>query len=350
MGRFAGRHIGALSLGVLALAGCGGGDGKVVAQPAAGGKPAKPVSAQEARRTAAATAAKVKANELGQIPVLMYHRIVAKPAGGDDRTPAQFRTELERLAKEGYVPITAREYTTGRIAIPAGRHPVVLTFDDSSPSQLTLDGSGQPMPDTAVGILMDVARKNPGFRPVGTFYVIKDMFGTFGQEAQAQVLGWLKDNGFDIGNHTRDHLNLRGRSKEQVTDQIVAGHKLITALIKDAPATLALPYGNQPNTKQWAMRGDGGGVHYAYTGVFLAGYTPAASPFSKDFDPLGIPRIRAMDKVGDCARFCSTAWLDWLKAHPEDRFTSDGDVRTVAFPKFKNPYVAKHFTKYTLPY
>jgi peptidoglycan/xylan/chitin deacetylase (PgdA/CDA1 family) len=344
------RGIGVLSLSVMALAGCGQEDGKIAAKPAAN-KSVKPASAQEARKAAMVKAAKVKANELGQIPVIMYHRIMPKvPVGSDDRTPEQFRTELERLAKDGYVPITAKEYTTGRIAIPAGRHPVVLTFDDSSPSQLTLDGSGKPKPDTAVGILQDVARKNPGFRPVATFYVIKDMFGTFGQEAQAQTLGWLRDNGFDIGNHTRDHLNLRGKSKEQVTDQVVAGHKLITSLIKDAPFTIALPYGNQPSTKDWAIRGGAGDVRYNYTGVFLAGYTPGPSPFSKDFDPLGIPRIRAMDKVGDCARFCSTAWLDWLNAHPEDRYTSDGDVRTVAFPKFKAPYVAQRFSSYTLPY
>lgn len=350
MGGFGIRGIGVLSLSVIALAGCMQGETKVVAQPAASGKSAKPANAQEARKAAMARAAKVKANELGQIPVLMYHRIVAKPAGPDDRTPEQFRTELERLAKDGYVPITAKEYTTGRIGIPAGTHPVVLTFDDSSPSQLTLDGSGAPKPDTAVGILRDVAHKHPGFRPVATFYVIKDMFGTFGPEAQAQVLGWLRDNGYDIGNHTRDHLNLRGRTKEQVTEQITAGHKLITSLIKDAPATLALPYGNQPSTKDWAIRGSAGDVRYNYNGVFLAGYTPAASPFSKDFDPLGIPRIRAMDKVGDCARFCSTAWLDWLNAHPEDRYTSDGDINTVAYPKFKNPYAAPRITRYSLPY
>ncbi|MFC4591159.1 polysaccharide deacetylase family protein [Sphaerisporangium corydalis] len=349
MGGFGVRGIGLLSLSVLALAGCMDGQTKVVAQPAAHNS-AKPDKAQDTRKAAAARAAKVKANELGQIPVLMYHRVVAKPAGTDDRTPQQFRTELERLAKDGYVPITAREYTTGKIAIPAGTHPVVLTFDDSSPSQLTLDGTGAPKPDTAVGILLDVSRKHPGFRPVATFYVIKDMFGTFGPEAQAQVLGWLHDNNFDIGNHTRDHLNLRGRSKEQVTEQITAGHKLITSLIKDTPSTLALPYGNQPSTKTWAIRGGAGDVRYDYTGVFLAGYTPGASPFSKDFDPLGIPRIRAMDKVGDCARFCSTAWLDWLNAHPEDRYTSDGDISTVAYPKFKSPYVTPRFARYTLPY
>ncbi|WP_239136918.1 polysaccharide deacetylase family protein [Sphaerisporangium rufum] len=341
-----GAVAGALSLCVIGAAGCGQDEKKIVAQPAkqhAG-------DARQQHAAAAARAARVKANELGQIPVIMYHRVMAKPAGPDDRTPQQFRTELERLARDGYVPITAKEYTTGRIAIPAGRHPVVLTFDDSSPSQLTLDGSGVPKPDTAVGILQDVARRHPGFRPVATFFVIKDMFGTFGAEAQAQVLGWLRDNGFDIGNHTLDHHNLRGKSQDQVSQQIAGDQKLVRSLIKETPATIALPYGNQPSTKSWALRGGTGDGRYDFSGVFLAGYTPAPSPFSKDFDPLGIPRIRAMDKVGDCARFCSTAWLDWLKAHPEERYTSDGDVRTVAFPKFKAPYVAPRFERYRLPY
>ena len=44
-------------------------------------------------------AAAVKANELGQIPVLMFHRIVPKPQTTDDRTPAQFRADPERLVQ-----------------------------------------------------------------------------------------------------------------------------------------------------------------------------------------------------------------------------------------------------------
>jgi len=68
---------------------------------------------QEDRAAKAKAAARVKANELGQIPVLMYHRIIDKPQTTDDRTPAQFRAELERLAKENYVPITAAELVTG---------------------------------------------------------------------------------------------------------------------------------------------------------------------------------------------------------------------------------------------
>jgi peptidoglycan/xylan/chitin deacetylase (PgdA/CDA1 family) len=351
MGRFRVAGLAMASLSVVALSACGSEGSKPDKQAnSPGTKESKMAAAASARKAEMEAAARVKANELGQVPVLMYHRIIKNPPPGDDRSPQQFRAELERLAAENYVPITAAEYVTGKIDIPAGKHPVVLTFDDSSPSQLTLDGMGQPLPDTAVGVLMDVARKHPGFRPVATFYVIKDMFGKARQEERVQVLEWLKDNGFDIGNHTRDHLNLLGKPQDEVAAQIAAGQTLITSLIKTPPLTLALPYGNQPHKKDWALHGTSKGVTYNYRGVFLAGYTPAPSPFTKDFDPLGIPRIRSKEKVGDCVKFCSAAWLDWFQANVNDRYTSDGNPNTVAFPKFKSPFVRAQYASRTLPY
>ncbi|GAA0404964.1 polysaccharide deacetylase family protein [Microbispora corallina] len=350
MGRFGAAGLAVVSLSAVTLSACGSSAKPVKQADAPADKQHRVAAEASLRKSEMEAAARVKANELGQIPVIMYHRVVKNPPPGDDRSPQQFREELERLAAEDYVPITAAEYVTGKIDIPAGKHPVVLTFDDSSPSQVSLDGMGKPLPDTAVGILMDVAAKHPGFRPVATFYVIKDMFGKARQEEQVQVLEWLKDNGFDIGNHTRDHLNLLSKSKEEVEDQIVGGQNLITSLIKTPPVTLALPYGNQPSKKEWALHGSYKGVSYNYRGVFLAGYTPAPSPYTKDFDPVGIPRIRSKEKVGDCVKFCSMAWLDWLKANPNDRYTSDGYANTVAFPKFKAPFVAASFKARALPY
>jgi peptidoglycan/xylan/chitin deacetylase (PgdA/CDA1 family) len=335
------------------LSGCGSQDDAQDKSPkvnAAAKASAAAVTRANLIKTKTAAAAKVKANELGQIPVLMYHRIVDKPGNQDDRTPAQFRAELERLAAEDYVPVTAAEYVTGRMDIPAGKHPVVLTFDDSSPSQFALDGTGAPKANTAVAILQDVAQRHPGFRPVATFYVTRDMFGMTKPEEREQVLLWLAGKGYDIGNHTHDHLSLRGKPEKEVDAEVAKGHQLITSLINAVPVTIALPYGNQPNTKEWALKGSSGGVSYNYGGVFLAGYTPAMSPFNKEFDPLGIPRIRSMDKKGDCARFCSVAWLDWLKANADDRYTSDGDVKTVAYPKFKAPFMTMRFTDRALPY
>jgi hypothetical protein len=291
-------------------------------------------------------AAKVKANELGQIPVLMYHRIVPTPQIPDDRTPQQFRADLERLFRENYVPITAAEMVSGKIDIPAGKHAVVLTFDDSSPSQLTLNAVGVPMKDTAVQILKEAAAKHPGWRPRATFFVTRDLFGKHTREEQAQALLWLKDNGFEIGNHTRDHLNLRGRSQKEVEEQIGSIAKTIDSLSYTKPATIALPYGAQPKKKGWALRGEA----YHNKGAFLAGYTPAPAPFSKSFDPAGIPRIKVMEKKGECAQFCSEAWLDWLKKNPDMRYTSDGDVNTVAYPRFKEPYLHKTYKTRSLSY
>src|SRR5262245_21711020 len=87
-------------------------------------------SAPPAPAPAPVDPAQVQANELGRIPVLMYHRVVGTPASVYDRTPDDFRAELERLARENYVPVTTADLAAGRIDIPAGTHPVVLTFDD----------------------------------------------------------------------------------------------------------------------------------------------------------------------------------------------------------------------------
>lgn len=105
-----------MRLGVLGLAALGA----VVAGCGGASPPAKVATVdtaakmQQAKVAKASAAAKVKANELGQVPVLMYHRIVEHPGGQDDRTPEKFRADLERLAKDGYVPVTAAEYVTGR--------------------------------------------------------------------------------------------------------------------------------------------------------------------------------------------------------------------------------------------
>ncbi|MBX6167758.1 MAG: polysaccharide deacetylase family protein [Thermobispora bispora] len=348
MGRIRVAGLGLVCLTLAAACSSGGDDAAKREDPQVQAK--KMAAEANARKAAMAAAARVKANELGQIPVIMYHRVVKNPPPGDDLSPEQFRAELERLAAEKYVPITAAEYVTGKIDIPAGMHPVVLTFDDASPSQVALDGMGNPLPDSAVGILLDVAKKYPHFRPVATFFVTRDLFGKTRKEEQMQVLQWLKDHGFDIGNHTKDHVNLLGKSREQVAEAIAAGQAMVTELINTPPVTLALPYGNQPSKKEWALQGKAKSGEYKLYGAFLAGYTPAASPFSKDFDPAGIPRIRSKEKVGDCKQFCSAAWLDWLKANPSERYTSDGNPNTVAFPKFKAPFAAPAYASRALPY
>ena len=63
--------------------------------------------------------ASVKANELGSVPVMMYHVVKPDAKGEYDQTPDEFKAELERMHKDGFVPITTRQLVEGDINVPA---------------------------------------------------------------------------------------------------------------------------------------------------------------------------------------------------------------------------------------
>ncbi|WP_066956898.1 polysaccharide deacetylase family protein [Streptomyces lushanensis] len=300
-------------------------------------------AASAAAGNAAKDPAEVGADELGQVPVLMYHQLTEKPASVYDRTPADFRAELERLAREKYVPVTARDFQTGRIGIPAGTHPVVLTFDDSTNSQVRLGDDGNPAPDTAIAILAETAKKYPEFKPVATFFVNADAFSATGS---AKALTWLKEHGHEVGNHTDRHQNLRSLDQAGATKAIADGQQ---AIVKAAPGTrvtsLALPFGAMPQESGVAARGTG----YRYDGVYLVGANPSVSPYAKDFTPAAIPRIRSAGPKDADAEFGSSRWLDKLAAG-KNWYISDGDPKTVAFPRASQDKLAPAFAKRALPY
>ncbi|MCO6011718.1 polysaccharide deacetylase family protein, partial [Actinoallomurus purpureus] len=301
------------------------------------------------RVKAAAAARAVGANEVGQVPILMIHRVLTKPRVSLDRTPAQLYAEFTRLAVEGYVPVTAAEYATGRMNVPAGRHPVVLTFDDGSPTHLAFDAAGNPAPDTAVGVIERVAREHPGFRPVATFFVNADPFAMGDRSAAA--MRWLVQRGFEVANHTTHHADLAGMGHGGVAREIGSDQRAITDATGVAPVTFAFPFGELAHLS-WADHGTGGGARWDFQGMFLAGWRPADSPFAKDYDPRQIPRIRDDGRIreDDCRQFCSIAWLDWLDHNPDKRYTSDGDPATVAFPQAKMIYLAGRSADRACPY
>ncbi|AXI76395.1 polysaccharide deacetylase family protein [Peterkaempfera bronchialis] len=340
--------LSALLVGLLATS-CSGGAATEAGAPAATGAGARP--AGDVRSPAAQGAkdpASVHANELGAVPVMMYHQLSDHPASVYDRTPADFRAELERLAREGYVPITAAEFTSGRIDIPAGAHPVVLTFDDSTNSQVRLGADGQPVPDSSLGILLDVARRHPGFRATGTFFVNDDPFSATGGK---KALSWLLAHGFEVGNHTLNHANLRSMGAAEVQHEIADNLKAIKQLVPNASVvSLALPYGSMPQPGSLAVRGASAGVAYQNRGVYLVGANPSVSPFAASFDASAIPRIRSEGAHGEEAEYGSTAWLDKLAKNPSGRYTSDGDPNTIAFPKSEESRLAPAYRKQARAY
>ncbi|MGD6750018.1 polysaccharide deacetylase family protein [Streptomyces sp. BH105] len=273
----------------------------------------------------------MRANELGAVPVLMYHQILDHPKSAYDRTPKDLRAELERLVREDYVPVTAGDFETGRIDIPAGAHPVVLTFDDSTDSQLRLGADGSPTKNSAVGVLRAVAREHPRFKARATLFVNGDAFAATGQK---KALTWLKKNGFEIGNHTLDHANLAQSGPAKARAQIAEGQRSIE---RDVPGTevrsLALPYGIQPEPADLALTGSASGTAYKNRGVYLVGANPAPSPYADSFDPAAIPRVRSAPAKGKDANYSSEHWLDQLAAGKLARYTSDGDPDHISYPK-----------------
>jgi hypothetical protein len=268
-------------------------------------------------------------NELGVVPVLMYHQLLADGGGEYDLSPAEFRKELERLYDEGYRPITAAEYASGNIDVPAGATPVVLTFDDSTASQAALLPSGEIDPDTAVGILLDFAETHPGFRPVATLYLNNEPFKA--GEDTGRLLSWLVEHGFELGNHTRDHANLSELGRKGVQRQFVLEDRIIHGYLPDAKVTtMALPFGVLPDDPALALAGSWNGSSYQFDAVMLVGANPAPSPYSRDFDRGAIPRIRSWPTPE--LENGSTDWLDRLTADPELRYVSDGDPKTISYP------------------
>ncbi|MCA1824179.1 MAG: polysaccharide deacetylase family protein [Mycobacteriales bacterium] len=278
-----------------------------------------------------AQARHVHANELGVVPVLMYHEIVPRRRGEFDRTPAEFRQELGALYVAGFRPVTAAEYVTGRFRLPAGTSPVVLTFDDAYRNQFARLADGRPDPSTAVGMLLAFARTHPGFRPVATMYVNREPFGT---PRYAPLLRDLHARGFELGDHTFSHEPLGSKDDVAVQREIALGQRVITDVVPSAHVTtFALPLGVMPQHHQFARRGSSGGIRYAMDGVFRVGAGPAPSPYSRRFDPGGIPRIRSSAWTGGPPNFGSAYWLAWLRSHPGKRYVSDGDARFVSFPR-----------------
>ncbi len=311
--------------------------------PSTGASPSAPVSPSPVSPSPAspagdgkAVAQRVHADELGQVPVLMYHQIIAKPGTNRyDNTPANFLAELTRLQKDNYVPVTAADYVAGTIDIPAGKHPVVLTFDDATNSQFELGPDGRPVPECAVGILQAFAVANPDFPATATFFVNNGPFSK-----TPHPLEWLHANGFEVAVHTVSHADLGQLTDAQAQKEIGDNFQMIAAAIGEAPTTFALPFGVHPKNHALASAGSSGGKPYSIAGVFLVGSNPAHSPYAKTFKADDVPRIRSQHlPTGADVPYESYAELGVLEAHPDRLFTSDGDAATLSYPKASAQYL-----------
>jgi len=131
----------------VGLAGCGS-KSDPVARPVGTptGHPSSPPSPTPSAM--AKDPAQIKANELGLVPVMMFHRITETVAGDYDTTPAAFRERLKTMFEAGYRPVRSIDLAKGQLNVAAGYTPAVMSFDDGYPDQFAIDQAGNVDPAT----------------------------------------------------------------------------------------------------------------------------------------------------------------------------------------------------------
>jgi hypothetical protein len=287
-----------------------------------------------------ATSEDLKPNELGKVPILEYHLIQTEKSVWA-RSPGEFRQDLELLYDSGYRAVSLNDYISGKIDLPAGTHPVIFTFDDSSPGQfryLVQNGTKKIDPDCAVGMFLAFKKRHPDFGMRATFYVLtgaKQPHKLFGQpEFEADKLKELVSLGFEIGNHTLWHAQLNKYNANIVKDQLATAVKNIQAVLPGYKVhTLALPFGVYPKDINLAIDGSYRGVAYHNDAILRVSGGPAASPFNARWDPLHLPRTQVYGS--DLKRM-----VDEFKKRPDEVFISDGKADAVTYPASKKADLA----------
>ena len=238
--------------------------------------------------------------------------------------------------------IRAIDYVNGIIDVPYGKSPIVLTFDDGNTNNIkvngvTLDGEIIIDENSAVGVLESFKKKYPDFNVTATFFVNGSLFQQ--SEYNEKILKWLVENGYDIGNHTKTHVNFSDASTKESEEEVGFVYNKLDSIIPDKYVKLvALPFGS-PYKKTHAnfshiINSNYNGINYETVSTFRVGWMPDYSPFSKDFDKEFIMRVRAYDNNG--VDFDIDASFRILE---KNRYVSDGNVDTIVIKESDASYL-----------
>jgi len=348
-------RLAALSVLSVTIVACGGAESRAAGnEPAARDSAAGGVAtaggdtAQSASLSSAQPDPSRTPNEMGRIPVLEYHLIVPEEKGEFTRTPQQLKQDLATLYQRGYRPVNMTDVIDKKIQqLPKGISPVVLVFDDASPSQFRyIERDGQLVidPTSAVGILEEFANTHKDWPRKAVFCMLpaaqvgRSFFGDKGIEGQKtewryKKLQFLHKQGYELCNHTLYHARL-DRAGNQVQEFIARGDMAIDSAVAGYKVrTFALPLGMWPKQRDLAWQGSwrdpktGKTVSYKYDAVLEVSGNPNESPYDPNFDPHSINR-QIMYKN---ALEATLNRLDKATGNA-GRYVSDGNPNTVAKP------------------
>jgi peptidoglycan/xylan/chitin deacetylase (PgdA/CDA1 family) len=198
------------------------------AEPVASG-PAAPASAS------ANPAASAKAGPVTVVPILMYHYIRELPPNTTDKlgyglsvAPKLFDAQLAYLASNGYHSVSMDDvvsHITHDTPLPA--KPIVLTFDDGYADFYS----------AALPLLQK-------YHATATAYIVVDFLGKPGYMSWQQVQD-LRDDGFEIGAHTLDHVDLTKQPPAQLRRQVDDSRQILRQRLNVPVNTFAYPSGRE---------------------------------------------------------------------------------------------------------
>ena len=304
-------------------------------------------------------------NELGTVPIMMYHGIVdmksseTEYTGGNvdkdgyNRTAEAFREDLEFYYQNGYRMVRLTDYIDGNIDVEYGKSPIILTFDDGNKNNLKvtgLDEDGNIIIDenSAVGILESFKEKYPDYNVTATFFVNGGLFNQ--PEYNEKILKWLVENGYDVGNHTENHLDIKKSSSEQVNKEIVSVYKQLDEIIPEKYVNIiALPFGSPYNKEhenfRYVLNSTYNDTTYETKAALRVGWDAEYSPFDKDFDPTFLKRCRAYDNNGKDFDIEMV-----FKLLETKRYISDGNVSTIVTSEKNSSKISDNVNKEVITY
>ncbi len=285
-------------------------------------------------------------NELGKVPIMMYHGIVDTTeneyTGGNvdkdgyNRTSNAFKKDLEFYYEKGYRMIRLKDYIDGIVDVPLGYSPIILTFDDGNANNFKVigkdkDGNLKFDPNSAIGILESFKKEHPDMNVTAIFFLNSGLCNQ--PKYNEDIMKWLIKNGYDIGNHTTNHSDFTKISETKTIEVVGKMYQTLESIIpNDYVKILALPFGS-PYKKTHAnykhiLKGNYNGYEYETEAALRVGWESEVSPFDKTFDKTFLKRCRAYDNNGsDFDIEMNFKLLD------KNRYISDGDKNTITIPE-----------------
>jgi len=272
----------------------------------------------------------------------MYHAIDGPAfhgrrydAEGLNIRPQTFRKQLQLMYDAGWYPVNMRDILTAKLDVPAGRTPVVLTFDDARGTQFHYLKNGKLDPNCAVGILESFHAKHPDWPLRGSFYVLPrsrwNPVPFWQRGMDARKVRFLEKAGFEIANHSTSHRLMGRLDGATLRWEMAECQRYFQKLDPTLQmTTMALPGGDAPRNHQlWAclLTGQEGGVRYQNRCILDAWGGPSLPFTAKHFDAERITRIGANPGAIE-------KWIKLMPVSQHNRpFVSDGDPNTVTVPR-----------------